>query len=229
VQAEIDAPIDPDPIIIIEPETTSTTTIDLWNAFPAYQGQNNFFAYRYDGSSYTALLPNTNGTDLSFTLGGGPSDPSGIPIVERDQNPVHPVNSGPWLFLHPGEEDAVLGWMAPSDLYADIDLTFLHPSGAGGNGINAYVKMNDQTIDSIDILNNSFGFSNDDIFLNAGDFLYFGINTNGPSEYDWGHLKGTITYEVAANPVPLPGSILLFGSALTGIGVIRRKIGRGLK
>ena len=217
--------IEPDPIVIIEPDNSTSITVDLWGAFPEYQGENNFYAYRFDGADYTELLPNTSGTDLSFTINGGPSNALGIPIVERDQDSAHPINdTGHWLFLHPGEEDAVLGWMAPEDIYADIDLTFLHPTDEGGNGINVYLKKNDQLIDSGTIFNGPLGFNTGDIFLSAGDFLYFGINANGPSEYDWGHLKGTITYDAVVNPVPVPTTMMLFGSVVFGIVGFRRKV-----
>jgi len=127
------------------------------------------------------------------------------------------------------QEDIVLGYKASqSGSYVVSGAYMLN--GTSLDGIDAYIKNGSTVIWSTTLtlaydqwlLGNTetATFSLSNIALNAGDYLYFGINAKDNDASDWGHLQGVIS---TPSSVPLPRAVLLFGPGLVGLAAVRRR------
>ncbi|MDD5136048.1 MAG: PEP-CTERM sorting domain-containing protein [Candidatus Omnitrophica bacterium] len=187
----------------------NAATIDLWSVFPDNQGDNGIYAYGYNVStlSYRQLA------DVGLYSYGTPAANFGIPLLYK--------TASPWIILHPTNgEDAVLGWMVPESNIYDISGAVACIGGSYGS-VNAYIKKNDTYITGYASLTGETSFDLNDLSLNAGDMLYFGINANGNQDFDTSRLRAQIQY----TPVPEPASLSFLGLGLFGLLKFRKRKG----
>ncbi len=205
--------------------SVNATVIDLYQSFPAHQGDNGFYVYGWNGS----MQPLNNPADYTFNR---PGDQWSNPNVFKE---IGSWLGAPWIFMGPagtlsnlGPSDAVLAYQAPIAATYRLDGAFyLYPQSLNG----AYAMILDNQYAPIWQSYLSPGgevvFDNVNISLNAGDRLYYltdAYNNMGFSEYDdWTNLRGTITYS-APDPasVPEPAAISLLVSGMLGLLLSRR-------
>ena len=203
------------------------TTIDLYNSFPAYQGDNGFSAYGFNPATSTyQLLSNPN--PYYFDRVG---DQWGNPNIWGSTYSSN-FFGGPLIFFNPAgtasltgiPEDAVLGYVAPTSANDKLIGSF-SLAAAAGYDVLAYIKNNNTIIWSSYVApGTTQNFDLASFTVKAGDTIYYGVgalNQYSFSELNsWSGLQGQIN----SSPVPVPGAIWLFGSALAGfIGFNRRK------
>lgn len=203
------------------------STVDLYQAFPDNQGDNGFYALSYN----TGTGDYTNLTDNGAYSFYRPSEP-------RWGNPHIYKYSDPWIFISPSgtlsnpgaPEDGVLSYIISEQAKYQFYGQFYDIPGTA-NGINVYLKINENTIWSANIGGGEYAsFATSLYLLNAGDVVCFGVNAINNtyfSEYnDWGLLQGVIEsspYQ-STNPVPVPSTIFLLGSGIAVlVGAARKK------
>jgi hypothetical protein len=191
-------------------------TVDLWNSFPDFQGQNSLYADAYN--------PNTNSyrqlADTGTCAFGTPGQGFAVPLLYKD--------SSNWIVMHPasnpgqgwtyGTEYAVLAYKATGTSFFDLSGEFK----AANNSpyINVFVKKNNSLLWSVNLWGyNGASYNLANIAMNAGDYLYFGVSPAGNDYYDTTLFKGTMNI----NPIPEPGTLLLLGTGLVGLLGLKRK------
>jgi len=186
-------------------------TMNLWDAFPDTQGQNNLYAYAYDlydqypdYGDYRLL--SDNGAYSFIT----PTSSWSIPYLTRD-------SVSPWIKTHPASvsgagtnEDAVLGYRSSesstynlSGAFAMLDI----------GSVRVYLKKNDSEIWSSIISNYGSVDFDYNVYLASGDMLYFGISANGMDAYDSSQFRGVIS----SSSVPEPSCLFLLGFGFLGL------------
>lgn len=212
------------------PLNAGATTVDLYNSFPDHQGDNGFYAYKNDDTNYTLLVEHST---IQYYF----SDPGGsLPLVFK-------TTTSPWIAMQPDYtynpnppptygygEDAVLAWVVPETNTYHLSGSFWDQYFTADSDIYVYIKQNSIVLFANTIAGSTPGGIPDwpygtilnfdfTVSLNASDILYFGVNPDGTNSNDWGALSGTIEYTPCV--IPLPGTLVLLGSGLLGLGVLR--------
>ncbi|MDD2882915.1 MAG: PEP-CTERM sorting domain-containing protein [Rhodoferax sp.] len=122
------------------------------------------------------------------------------------------TNSGAWTLLG---SDSVTS--SGSDIPTFVDLADL--SLAIGD-YALFVTTDGTTTSAIRYTNGTTTFSNADIAIDAGVGTAVPFDGNINPDRIW---NGTINYTLDGNVVPEPGTLALFGAALAGLSVLRRR------
>jgi hypothetical protein len=199
-------------------QAADATTVDLWDSFPDNQGDNGFRVYSHNQFTNTSTLLGDSGP---YIFGSWPPAPYMGKYTD------------PWLVMHPrgqelgGTEGPVLEWTVPETNMYDISGAF--DPWQDGYPFEVYVASNNGGLWSAIMNDTAQAFSLDNISLQAGDKLYFGMNlvaddlgryysANGTSL-----LRGEIEYGPISN-VPEPITLSLLGIGVAGLFGFRKKI-----
>jgi hypothetical protein len=161
----------------------------LWDKFPSYQGQNNFYAYGYQFSE-DVLRQLTHHEDPNIYTYWTPEKPWKLPTVAR-------LDNG-WIYITPSSayppEDAVLAWAVTESSLFRLVGTFAR-SDSGGGGVTVYIRKNQDNLWSQTIFE-GFGEASFDLanisLKKDSDVLYFGVNANGDDAYDSTKLRASL-------------------------------------
>jgi hypothetical protein len=156
---------------------------------------------------YTNQAKNPGGVDVWYESGNQLVAHNGTGVASI----AWPVDQ---LGFHPGQNNvySVIRWTAPNTEIYTINATFI---GSDNATTDVHVLNNGNSLFQGDI--NGFGstaqFSPTSIAINAGDTIDFAVGwgANGNINSDTTGVSATIS------SVPIPSTILLFGSALTGL------------
>jgi hypothetical protein len=171
-------------------------TVSLWENYPVSQGDNGVFAYGYIPSTntYRLLTETTNGFYTPETEWGAPGTYKGL------EPNIKMWGSGTRSYLVQ-PEDVVLAWHATEAGIYHISGSFSAYDNSLSNGMDAYVKVNDNAVWSAYLpAGTTQSFSVDNLNLSDSDIIHFGAgahNTNTFSELNDGMLlrNAIISYE----------------------------------
>lgn len=88
----------------------------------------------------------------------------------------------------------------------------------GGDGGSGFLRMNGAQIQGFEWHNGGNAEGIFDLVLNAGDTLDFALGRRRGFEFD------STTFDASISAVPLPAAAWLLGSALGGVGFLRRRL-----
>jgi hypothetical protein len=179
-------------LVLLGATPVTAMTFTLWDKFPLYQGQNNFYAYGYQFSEgvYRQLTRYENPEAYVYYT---PEQPANVPYVgrrDRDSIYFHPSSDYTTTVYPP--EDAVLAWTVTETNIFRIFGAFKHTGGSCGDGVIVYIRQNNNTLWSQTINETEVIFELANISLKAGDILYFGVNVNSDVNCDETELKATL-------------------------------------
>lgn len=128
--------------LLIFPLDVQAVTINLYNSFPDHQGDNGFYAYKYNGTTYTFLTEHPS-NQYYFSEGGL------LPYVFTTGSPPPWIQMQPDYSLNPNPpptfgygEDAVLAWVVPETNTYHISGSFWDTFWGSTSDIKAYIKQN---------------------------------------------------------------------------------------